>query len=56
MTINIVIRSENTPLQAVNIFSGHTEAAAGANFLVQEVDGTSRFTLEDGSGSILLEV
>ncbi len=25
------------------------------DFLVQEVDGISRFTLEDGSGSILLE-
>jgi hypothetical protein len=26
-----------------------------ANYLVQEEDGTSRFTLEDGSGFILLE-
>jgi hypothetical protein len=24
-------------------------------YLVQEIDGTSRFTLEDGSGSLLLE-
>lgn len=24
-------------------------------YLVQETDGTSRFTLEDGSGSLLLE-
>ncbi len=26
-----------------------------ADYLVQEVDGTSRFTLEDGTGFILLE-
>lgn len=25
------------------------------SFLVQEIDGTSKFTLEDGSGSIALE-
>jgi hypothetical protein len=25
-------------------------------YLVQESDGTSKFTLEDGSGSLLLEV
>lgn len=30
-------------------------AVGGTNFLVQESDGTSKFTLEDGTGSILLE-
>lgn len=27
-----------------------------ADYIVQESDGVSRFTLEDGSGSILLEL
>jgi hypothetical protein len=38
---------------------GMGDASAGAppggNFLVQESDGTSKFTLENGTGSILLE-
>ncbi len=35
---------------------GHGLAGGGGpDFLVQEVDGTSRFTLEDGSGAILRE-
>ena len=32
-----------------------TTPAAGADALVQEADGTSKFTLEDASGSVLLE-
>ena len=32
-----------------------TPPVVGTNFLVQEVDGTSKFTLEDASGSVLLE-
>jgi hypothetical protein len=36
-------------------FKPATVVAATNNYLVQEVDGTSRFTLEDASGSVKTE-
>ena len=53
MTINIVIRTENTLLQAVNIFSGHTEAAA-ADSRILMADGVSFILMSNATDKILL--
>jgi hypothetical protein len=53
MTVNIVIRSQNTPLQALNIFTGKTEAAAGGSRILM-ADGTSFILMSNATDKILL--
>lgn len=60
-TINLcgiggAIYAGGPPAQALQIRdNARTTPAGAADGLVQEVDGTSKFTLEDASGVILLE-
>jgi hypothetical protein len=50
-----VVEVVGTDVATASVVGADRLGSGGTSYLVQEEDGVSRFTLEEGDGSILLE-